>query len=469
MLSKVSILLLAFGLLFPAALFGQSAELVINAQVNQRVSPADAGVNRDRGYQILDQIKNLIKERYYDKTFHGIDLETRFKAAKERIKKLDQNWQIFRVIAQLVLEFDDSHTLFVPPGRHLRVEYGFSIQMIGDQCYVMDVKTGSDAEKKGLKPGDVILQLGKFPPTRQTLWQIEYLLYALDPQQAVDLTVRSPDGSERSMTVASKFSSAEELKKEADQKRKEQKERKEPKEEPFLCQKFDNDAIACKLKSFEVEKYDIDEMMRQVKGSHKFILDLRGNGGGLVAIEEYLTGYFFDHDVKIATMVSRDKPKDHVGRTMKDKAYTGDMIILIDSDSASASEVFARVMQIEKRAKILGDVSSGKVMTSNFIPMAAERGPDIRFTYSVFAMNITVADLIMSDGQRLEKIGVVPDQFAMPTPGAIRDRRDPVLALAAGMLGAKLSVNDASNFHFLLKKPETKVSGGEEKSDGGKQ
>ncbi len=39
-------------------------------------------------------------------------------------------------------------------------------------------------------------------------------------------------------------------------------------------------------------------MMKEVGVHKKFILDLRGNGGGYVKIEEYLTGHFFDRDVK---------------------------------------------------------------------------------------------------------------------------------------------------------------------------
>jgi carboxyl-terminal processing protease len=225
-----------------------------------------------------------------------------------------------------------------------------------------------------------------------------------------------------------------------------------------ICHQFGSGAITCKLKTFEVERKDIDNMMKEVKGNQKFILDLRGNGGGLVAIEEYLTGFFFDHDVKIGTTITRDKPKDRFGKTNKDRGlFTGDMVVLVDSDSASAAEIFARVMQIEKRAKIIGDVSSGKVQTSNFIPMANERGTGDMYTYSVFAMNITVSDVVMSDGNHLEKVGVVPDVIALPTPGALRDGLDPVLSFAAGQIGAPLSLEEASKLHFILKKPEKKL------------
>ena len=66
---------------------------------------------------MLDDIKDLIKERYYDKNYRGMDIDAKFKEAKEKIKKLEYNAQIFSVIAGLVLEFRDSHTRFYPPNR----------------------------------------------------------------------------------------------------------------------------------------------------------------------------------------------------------------------------------------------------------------------------------------------------------------------------------------------------------------
>lgn len=431
---------------------------VLPQTVNEVASPAIAAVNRERGLSMLDDIKDIMKERYYDKTFHGIDLDARFKTAKERVKKMDFNWQIFRVIAQVVLDFDDSHTTFLPPNRANSVEYGFSMQMIGANCYVIDVKKGSDAEAKGVKPGDAVIAVGQYGPTRQNLWRLNYLLYALDPQQSIKLILAAPNGPEREIEVKATFKSIEDRKKEAE------KHRKDKREDPYRCQKVNSESIACKLKTFSVEKKFIDRMMTEASAYKKLILDLRGNRGGLVSIEEYLTGFFFDHDVKIATFIRREKPKDAIGKSRGDRIFKGDLVVLIDSNSASASEVFARVMQIEKRAKIIGDTSAGAVMTSNFFTLANVRGVSSMATVSFFGLNLTVADLIMSDGNRLEKVGVIPDQPARPTGFALQNKMDPVLAYAASLLGAKLSAEETGDFHFITKKEE--VDDDDEADDG---
>ena len=416
--------------------------------VDDVASPASIKLNRERGLNMLGEIKDVLKQRYYDKNFRGIDLDARFKTATQRIKQLDTNWQIFRAIAQVLIEFNDSHTRFIPPRRANRVEYGFSMQMIGNSCYVVDVKKGSDAEKKGLRVGDVISAVGQFQPTRENLWKMEYILYALDPIEILRLSILNPDGSERDIEIRATFKSIDERRKESE------KRQKEKQEKPFKCQSLNSEVIACKLLTFSVDKKYVDQMMKEVSKHKKLVLDLRGNGGGYVKIEEYLTGHFFDHDIKIADFVTRDKTKERIAKTQKGKVFNGELVVLIDSDSASASEVFSRTVQIQRRGKVVGDVSAGAVMTSNFITIANSRGVPGYETLSFFGVNVTVADLIMSDGKRLEGVGVIPDVLIGPTAKALLQGSDPILSYAAGLLGANISPDEAGRYYFLTKKPE---------------
>ena len=441
-LSKIISAGLLFFVLSVSSISGQSIRI---DEIRGKSNPS---LNRERGLHMLKEVKQAIEERYYDKNFRGINLDERFKAASEKIKKLDANWQILGVIAQVVLEFDDSHTTFYPPDRSSRTEYGFSMQMIGQNCVVIDVKKGSDAEAKGLKVGDVVVGIGRFNTTRDNLWKINYLLYQIDPQEFIKVYTLNPDKTERELTITASIKTLEDRQKESDKKR------REKLENPYKCQAVNQETIACKLRTFSVDKKIIDKMMGEVGTHQKLILDLRGNGGGYVKIEEYLTGHFFEEDTKIATFVMRDKTKERIAKSQKDKVYKGDLAVLIDSNSASASEVFARVIQLHKRGKIVGDISAGAVMTSNFISMANVRGVSGYETYSFFGMSLTIADLIMSDGNRLEKTGVVPDYLVGPTSYALAQKSDPILSYAAKLLGSDISPEDAGKFYFLTKKTE---------------
>ena len=119
-------------------------------------------------------------------------------------------------------------------------------------------------------------------------------------------------------------------------------------------------------------------------------------------------------------------------------AFTGRFAVLIDSESASASEVLARVVQLERRGFIVGDGSSGKVMEARIY--RHEISLDSPVSY---AISVTDADLVMPDGKSLEHVGVEPDIVVLPTSQDLANRRDPVLAKAAGLVGAQLSPEEA--------------------------
>ncbi len=426
-------------------------------RIDEVVGKSSPGRNRDRGMNMLNEIKDALETFYYDKNYRGINIDLKFKEAKEKIKTLETNADIFRVIAGLLLEFNDSHTTFYPPGRSNRVKYGFSMQMIGDRCIVVNVKKGSDAEKKGIKIGDQVLKLGPYAVNRDTLWVLNYFLYQLEPVPFLPVTLAGTETTERKITVEASFQTLEERRKEAEKKR------KEKRENPYKCGKLSADLTACKLQTFSVERKFINQIMQEAATGSKFILDLRGNRGGYVKIAEYLTGHFFDREIKMADMISRKKTETRMAKPVKDRQFKGELIVLIDSDSASASEVFSRVIQIEKRGKVVGDVSAGAVMTSYSLSMANSRGVPGYETLSFYGMNVTVADVIMSDGKRLERVGVIPDHPVGPTGEGLALKNDPVLAYAAGLMGVNVSPKDAGALEFLYKKSEDD----EDKEDDG--
>lgn len=114
----------------------------------------------------------------------------------------------------------------------------------------------------------------------------------------------------------------------------------------------------------------------------------------------------------------------------KKNIFTGEVIVLIDSESGSSSELFARIIQLENRGKVFGDRSAGKVMVSRFFPR--QEGVD---RVAFFGSSITIADPVMSDGKSLENVGVEPDRLILATPKDIAADKDPVLSAAAAELG----------------------------------
>lgn len=201
-------------------------------RIDEVEGKSDPSLNRSRGIKMLKEIKEVLETFYYDKNYKGVDVDAKFKEATEKIKTLETNAHIFRVIAGVLLEFDDSHTRFYPPGRSNRVEYGFTMQMVGNDCFLTDVKKGSDAEKQGLKTGDRLTKIGQYPIARDNLWMLNYFIYQLEPMPLLPVTVVRADGTEKTIGVQASFKSLAERKKETEARRKERR------ENPYKCAKI---------------------------------------------------------------------------------------------------------------------------------------------------------------------------------------------------------------------------------------
>jgi C-terminal processing protease CtpA/Prc len=397
--------------------------------------------DRERGRQMLKTLKEDIKKNYYDPTFRGIDLEGRFREADEAIKQAQSNGQIFGIIAQVLVGFNDSHLYFIPPQRPARTDYGWQMQMVGDRCYVSAVKPGSDAEAKGLQEGDIVRAVDGMVPTREDLWKIEYLLYALRPQAGMRVVVERPGGPPRQVDVLAKVTELRRVTDLTDGNEVMRLIVEQQKASRLYRHRYINvkdELFVWKMPQFDLPKAKVDDMADKFRKSKGVILDLRGNGGGAEETLLRLIGNFVERDVQVGELKTRKGGKPMTARTVGDKAYKGKLVVLVDSDSGSSSEVFARVMQLEKRAVVIGDRTAGAVMRAEH--HGHQVGVDIVAFYGV---SVTDADLLMTDGKSLEHVGVTPDELLLPTPADMAARRDPVMARAAELLGIKVTPEQA--------------------------
>jgi C-terminal processing protease CtpA/Prc len=208
----------------------------------------------------------------------------------------------------------------------------------------------------------------------------------------------------------------------------------------LLRQRFveQGDILFWKMPAFAVEESEVDRMIRIARTHKTLILDLRGNPGGYITTLAHLIGSVMDHDVTIATRVMRKGQKPEVAKSRGKNLFTGDLIVLVDSNSGSAAEMFARVVQLEHRGTVVGDRSSGSVMESLFYPFNDYSG--VLVFYGAY---ITNADLIMADGKSLEKVGVTPDVLLLPSAVQLATGEDLVLVKAAELGGVNLDPVEA--------------------------
>lgn len=400
-------------------------------------------IDRDRGHAMLSEIKNDLKKSYYDASFHGIDVEQRFKAADDMIKRATSLGQVFGIIAQALLSLEDSHTFFLPPAQTAHADYGWQMQAIGDRCYVTAVKPGSDAEAKGLKAGDLIESINGVSPTRENLWKLRYLYYALRPAPGMRLVVQSPNSQRRQLDAMAKvwqdkrrldFTGGDDIwniVREA---------QLEDRLGRHISYEMGDELLIWRMPRFDLTDQRVDAMMDTASKRKALILDLRGNPGGGEETLLRLLGYFFDHDVKVGDMKGRKETKPLTAKTRGDRVFKGKLVVLVNSESGSAAEVLARVIQLEKRGTVIGDRTAGAVMRSRH--NHHQMGMDTAIFYGV---SITDADLVMTDGKSLERVGVTPDETLLPTAADLAADRDPVLSHAASLAGVKLDAEKAGS------------------------
>ena len=145
------------------------------------------------------------------------------------------------------------------------------------------------------------------------------------------------------------------------------------------------------------------------------VIDLRNNGGGALSEATLLTGLFIKtgpvvqvRDTSQITVHVDDDPEI---------AYTGPLTVLINRNSASASEIFAAALQDYERAIIIGEQSYGKGTVQQHRSIA--RAFD--YNAEVFgSVQYTIAKFYRINGGSTQNKGVIPD-IAFPTAIAPED------------------------------------------------
>jgi C-terminal processing protease CtpA/Prc len=398
-------------------------------------------LERERARVMLEDVDSDIRKYYYDSKLHGVDWDTTVRNAKERIAKATTREALILEIAAVLEALNDSHTVFVPPQDPIRQDYGWGYQMIGNHCYVTHVRPKSDAEIKGLKPGDEVLSINGFAPTRQNLSKMGYLFYVLLPLSSLRVDIRDQSGNIRRVDVKAKIRQTKTIMdldevtgRDAWRLRLEYEDREHLMRPQ--SKELGKELMIIKLPMFS----DASRLRFDKAREHScLVVDLRSSAGGAESTLQDLLGSVFERDVKIADRITRETTIPAMAKGSHHNAFSGRLIVLVDSRSASAAELFARVIQIEKRGIVLGDRTPGSVMEAKYY--GHRTGINPFFSYGT---SVASADLVMSDGKSLEHTGVTPDETILPTAADLANDRDTVMARAAEMAGVTLSPEEAA-------------------------
>ncbi|MDE5082463.1 MAG: S41 family peptidase, partial [Trichodesmium sp. St18_bin1] len=166
-----------------------------------------------------------------------------------------------------------------------------------------------------------------------------------------------------------------------------------------------------------------------------YVLDLRGNPGGLLRVSIDIARMWMNKGAIVST-VNRDGDRQEV-RANRSALTNKPTVVLVDGDSASASEILAGALKDNGRAKVIGDQTFGKALVQSVHSLSDGSG-----------LAVTIAHYYTPKGTDISKKGVTPDVVINLTdsqkrrlyrrPEAIATNSDPYYARAINLLKNKI-------------------------------
>jgi carboxyl-terminal processing protease len=152
------------------------------------------------------------------------------------------------------------------------------------------------------------------------------------------------------------------------------------------------------------------------------ILDLRDNGGGYLTAGIAVASEFIDHGVIVSEQYG-DGTKTPSDAIPGGVATSIPLVVLVNGNTASASEIVSGAIQDTGRGKLVGVLTYGKGSVQNWVPLSD--GGTAR---------ITIAKWLTPNGRTIDKIGLTPDVVVTMTQEDYTAGRDPQLDAAIQLL-----------------------------------
>lgn len=298
----------------------------------------------------INSILNIIESNYVDTVNRNELVETAIPAI---LKKLDP------------------HTVYIPAKDLKRANeplqgnfegIGISFNMLTDTILVISTIPGGPSEKLGLLPGDKILYINDSLVAGRKI-----------SDQRIMGMLKGPRGTSVNVKILRKgqpellsFDIVRD---------------KIPIYSVDVSYMVNKNTGYIRINNFAMTTFD--EFMKGLRdlksqGMQKLIIDLRGNSGGIMESAIQIANQFLKEGQLIVYTKGRTQPRSEARATGKGEFETGDLVILIDEWSASASEILAGAIQDNDRGTIIGRRSFGKGLVQE--PFQFSDGSGMRLT-----------------------------------------------------------------------------------------
>ena len=363
----------------------------------------------------LERKDTFVKVKPYD----TLESESRREVLKNqiewfsRLKKFDRT-DLLSMYINCITEMFDPHTNYFPPAdkENFDIRMSGKLEGIGAQLQEKDgflkvaaIVPGSPSYKQGqLKAGDIILKVaqGNAEPVDVTNMKIDDAIKLIRGKKGtiVKLTVKKPDESLIIIPIVREVVVMEDSYAKSAIIEHNGFKYGYINLPTFYVDMNDRNGRSCaKDMAIEIEKLKKDN----VKG---IILDLRNNGGGSLGDVVDIGGLFIDKG-PMSLVKSRDSYPEVLEDEDETVLWDGALTIMVNENSASASEILAAAMQDYKRAAIIGTPTFGKGTVQRFIDL------DDAFSSNsdemLGSLKITIQKFYRINGTTTQLVGVTPD------------------------------------------------------------
>ncbi|SEF95388.1 carboxyl-terminal processing protease [Eubacterium ruminantium] len=258
-----------------------------------------------------------------------------------------------------------------------------------DEIYIVKPIKNSPAEKSGILPEDVIVKINDTVVTKDMELETAVDMIRGEENTSVDVTVKR-EGTKGEIVLH------------------------------ITRAKLENPTVSYEMLQGNIGYIEVTQFISNTpdqfkaalddlsaQGAKAFVFDLRNNPGGLLTSVVSMLDYIIDDSVQAD---GGEKPgdilytKDKNGKTIEKYGCSDKhsidlpMVVLVNENSASASEVFTSCMRDYKKATIVGTTTFGKGIVQSIFPLSDGS-----------AVKITIAKYFTPSGTEIHKIGITPD------------------------------------------------------------
>ena len=401
-------------------------------------SPPPATLGAQARIRAFDFVWRTINDHYYDANLNGVD----WNAVRERYRPValaapndDQFWD---VLDRMTGELKDAHTRVESPKsvalrkRDEAVTLGFTFSPIEGRLRVTAVNSDSDAWWSGVRPGMAVVEIAGEPAQQAYERAKSQTRFDSTERSRHSRTLRKILTGEPGTKATFGFERADGTRFTATLSRTRITSR--PGESHRV--------LPSGFGYFRFTQWTVGitagvlEAINELKNTPGMVIDLRGNPGGSAHAVNLVLRRFFPKHAELGQTTTRSgKPvalffgaveiiKLKTSVPGDADAYKGPVVILVNSGSASASELFASTMQASGRAAIVGQPSCGCLL--GFLGYARVPG-GAELAYSEVGFRLP-------NGKRIEGEGVIPDVPVPLTAHDLQMNRDRALEEAQARL-----------------------------------